>query len=70
MVNFSRVGASTTPPQTEEIRLDPSLTYVREKEAWEIGEKKLKEFDNLIPLLPQFEAYRDVCLRDYFDKII
>jgi len=67
---FHEWGHLKQAPQTEEIRLNPKFTYEREKDAWAIGEKKLKEFENLKPLLPQFAAYREMCLKDYFDKII
>jgi len=67
---FHEWGHLKQPPQTEEIRTNPLLTYEREKEAWEIAERKLRQFEAIKPLLPRFEAYREICLKDYLDKII
>jgi hypothetical protein len=56
-------------PQTEEIRLNPQLTYYRERDAWDKAETKFKEYPALAPFLGKFYAYRDFCLNDYNSKI-
>jgi len=66
---FHEWGHLSQPPQTEEIRLNPQLTYNRESEAWDIAEIKLKEFPHLVPELAKFYAHRDYCLSDYHGKI-
>jgi hypothetical protein len=62
-------GHLSQPPQTEEIRLNPQLTYYRESDAWDKAEIKLKNYLTLVPFLGKFYAYRDFCLDDYNSKI-
>jgi len=66
---FHEWGHLCQPAQTEDIRLSPALTYEREKGAWEIAERAVREIAVLLPHIQQFEQYRDYCLSDYQSKI-
>ena len=67
--SFHEWGHLSQPPQTDEIRLNPQLTYFRESEAWDIAELKMEEYPSLVPHLYMFYAHRDYCLNDYHSKI-
>jgi len=67
---FHEWGHLSQPPQSEEIRLDPQLTYNRESDAWDKAEKKLNEYPTLTPFIGKFYLYRNFCLNDYQSKII
>lgn len=66
---FHEWGHLIQPTQTDQIRLDPVLTYQRESDAWNKAGAKLYQFDQLLPYMSHFYAYRDVCLLDYANKI-
>lgn len=67
--SFHEWGHLSQPTLTDEIRLNPRLTHLRESDAWDRAETKLKDFAILQPHMHKFYIYRDQCLNDYYDKI-
>lgn len=52
-------------PTSEEATDGTLAKYLRERNAWEIGQNKFLEFDILKTHLDNFEAYRSTCQSSY-----
>ncbi|PWS26167.1 hypothetical protein DHW03_15335 [Pedobacter yonginense] len=52
-------------PTGEELIEGTNAKYLREIDAWDKAQKRLLEFDNLIPYFNDFKIYRSTCTSSY-----
>jgi len=52
-------------PTDQELIEGTNAKYLREMDAWDLGEKKLLTFKNLKPYLDDFNIYRSKCQMSY-----